>query len=654
MTANKSFSPKQWANINTAEQIRTVANRIVEMSIDITSGYNRWRNIAFGISLEMGEEGRGIFHDISRLNAKYDYKECDKLYDDCIRRLHSSNNHSGISIASFFGYAKEAGVDIRIGSAKEGKNIPDRNITPAYEGANATPCKTEDVADLANLANSANLAPEHEIPEEAIPLPTFSNKVADNLPPIFKDITALGKTPTECDMLLLASITILSGAFPEVFAIYDEMRVYANLFTFLVANAASGKGRTTACLKLVSLIEEEVREINKQEVDDYQQQLAEMRAMGSKKVAAMPMPKEPPYRSMLIPANCSSTAIYQALHDNHDQGITFETEADSLANTLKSDYGNFSDGLRKGFHHEDITYRRRKENEHVEIRNPKWTVFLTGTPGQVSNLIPSPENGLFSRFLFMKVDIPAKWHNVFSKAKRTIDEEMEAIGKRVFGIHQRLAAYKNEAPKAGTSGSKGIQFELTDAQGERFNEYFDNLVEEYKNMLGRDFVASIYRLGLSTFRIAMVLSIARQEVAVQDPVSFTGGTPSIPSTIICLDEDLESAITIAETLLQHAARIFSTLMPGKEEDGIMGIRLSPKSERLFECLPNKFNRQAVLATGKKLGIPQRTAEKYVGEYVNKHGLCKRTGNGEYEKVKSSENKVDTPTSQDATTQPSAS
>lgn len=143
-------------------------------------------------------------------------------------------------------------------------------------------------------------------------------------------------------------------------------------------------------------------------MDDYQQQLADLRALGNKKSVAMPMPKEPPYRSMLIPANCSSTAIYQALHDNHDQGITFETEADSLANTLKSDYGNFSDGLRKGFHHEDITYRRRKENEHVEIHNPKWTVYLTGTPGQVNNLIPSPENGLFSRFLFMKVDIPAK------------------------------------------------------------------------------------------------------------------------------------------------------------------------------------------------------------------------------------------------------
>lgn len=611
MTINKSFSPKQWANINTAEQIRTVTNRIVEMGIDITAGYNRWRNIAFGISLEMGEEGRSFFHDISRFYADYNHKECDKLYDDCIKRLKSNSNHSGISIASFFGYAKEAGVNITMGVANSTKNAISTNI-----------------ANDANLANSANDANT----EEPIPLPTFSDKVATNLPPIFKDITTLGKTPTEKDMLLLASITILSGAFPEVFAIYDDMRVYPNLFTFLVANAASGKGRTSACLKLVSPIEQEIREANKLEVDDYQQQLADLRALGNKKSVAMPMPKEPPYRSMLIPANCSSTAIYQALHDNHDQGITFETEADSLANTLKSDYGNFSDGLRKGFHHEDITYRRRKENEHVEIHNPKWTVYLTGTPGQVNNLIPSPENGLFSRFLFMKVDIPAKWHNVFSKAKRTIDEEMEAIGKRVFRIHQHLVASKRMKPKTGQSYSNDILFELTDAQGEQFNKYFESLVEEYKNMLGRDFVASIYRLGLSTFRIAMVLSIARLEETLSES-STTSISENATTSIICRDEDLDNAITIADTLMQHAAKIFATLMPNKEEDGTLGIKLSPKSERLFENLPDKFNRQTVLSIGKKLGIPQRTAEKYVGEYVNKHGLCKRTGNGEYEKVK---------------------
>lgn len=611
-----SFNPIQWAQASKADQIRTVANRIVEMNIDITEGYKKWLNIAFGFSQELGEEGRSIFHDISRLNAGYKYEECDKLYSNCIKRLHDTTNHSGITIASFFKYAKEAGIDIKVVPSHD--NIAGNGNFASL----ANPAKGANMANMAMAPNTATAingttaeaGVEHEV-AEAIPLPTFCDKITGSLPLIFKDISSLGKTLTEKDMLLLASITILSGVFPEVYAIYDSSKVYANLFTFLVANAASGKGRTTSCLKLVSLIEQEVREANKQEMDDYQQELADIRAMG-KKASGMPLPKEPPYRSLMIPANSSSTAIYQALHDNHDQGITFETEADSLANTLKSDYGNFSDGLRKGFHHEDINYRRRKENEHVEIHNPKWTVYLTGTPGQVPNLIPSAENGLFSRFLFMKVDIPAKWHNVFSKSTRTIDEEMEAIGKRVYDIHLILKKKKQG----------GIEFKLTEEQEDKFNDFFNKLVEEYKDMLGRDFVANIYRMGLSAYRIAMILSITRLE-----------GATCLPDCIICKDEDLECALIIADTLMQHAARIFSTLLPNKEGDDVMGIKLSPKSEKLFAALPASFNRQMVLAAAQKLGIAKRTAEKYVGEYVSRYNLCKRVDNGKYEKVDLAEN-----------------
>lgn len=156
-------------------------------------------------------------------------------------------------------------------------------------------------------------------------------------------------------------------------------------------------------------------------------------------------------------------------------------------------------------------------------------------------------------------------------------------------------------PKTGQSYSNDILFELTDAQGEQFNKYFDSLVEEYKNMLGRDFVASIYRLGLSTFRIAMVLSIARLEETLSES-STTSISENATTSIICRDEDLDNAITIADTLMQHAAKIFATLMPNKEEDGTLGIKLSPKSERLFENLPDKFNRQTVLSIGKSLAF----------------------------------------------------
>ncbi len=614
-----SFEPIQWAKVSKAEQIRTVANLIVEMNIDITEGYNNWRNIAFGISLELGEEGRSIFHDISRFNAGYKYEECDKLYSNCIKRLHDTTDHSGITIASFFKYAKEAGIDIKV-APSQGNMVSNGNIashTNYTKGANLANHAIASNAPTATNSSTQKSGVEHEV-AETIPLPTFSDKIKNLLSPILVSAIVLGRTVTEKDMLLLGSLAALSVAFPEVFAIYDSFKVFTNLYVFNVARAATGKGMVRACLKLLSLIEQEVREANKQEMDNYQQELADIRAMG-KKASGIPLPKEPPYRSSMIPANSSTTAIYQALHDNNDQGITFETEADSLANTLKSDYGNFSDGLRKGFHHEDITYRRRKENEHVEIHNPKWTVYLTGTPGQVANLIPSAENGLFSRFLFMLVDIPAKWHNVFSKSTRTIDEEMEAIGKRVYDIH--LLLKKKEG---------GIEFHLTEEQEGKFNDFFNKLVEEYKDMLGRDFVANIYRMGLSAYRIAMILSITRLE-----------GSTSLPDCIICKDEDLECALIIADTLMQHAARIFSTLLPNKEGDNATGIRLSPKSEKLFAALPASFTRQMVLAAAQKLGIAKRTAEKYVGEYVSKYNLCKRVDNGKYEKVDTTENQVET-------------
>lgn len=613
-----SFNPIQWAKVSKAEQIRTVANLIVEMNIDITEGYNNWRNIAFGISLELGEEGRSIFHDISRFNAGYKYEECDKLYSNCIKRLHDTTDHSGITIASFFKYAKEAGIDIKV-APSQGNMVSNGNIashTNYTKGANLANHAIASNASTATNSSTQKSGVEHEV-AETIPLPTFSDKIKNLLSPILVSAIVLGRTVTEKDMLLLGSLAALSVAFPEVFVIYDGFKVFTNLYVFNVARAATGKGMVRACLKLLSLIEQEVREANKQEMDNYQQELADIRAMG-KKASGIPLSKEPPYRSSMIPANSSTTAIYQALHDNNDQGITFETEADSLANTLKSDYGNFSDGLRKGFHHEDITYRRRKENEHVEIHNPKWTVYLTGTPGQVANLIPSAENGLFSRFLFMLVDIPAKWHNVFSKSTRTIDEEMEAIGKRVYDIH--LLLKKKEG---------GIEFHLTEEQEGKFNDFFNKLVEEYKDMLGRDFVANIYRMGLSAYRIAMILSITRLE-----------GSTSLPECIICKDEDLECALIIADTLMQHAARIFSTLLPSKEGDDVMGIKLSPKSEKLFAALPASFNRQMVLAAAQKLGIAKRTAEKYVGEYVSRYNLCKRVDNGKYEKVDLAENQQD--------------
>mgnify|MGYP006392419783 CR=1 FL=1 len=82
-------------------------------------------------------------------------------------------------------------------------------------------------------------------------------------------------------------------------------------------------------------------------------------------------PQEPPIKTLLIPANSSATSVYQVLNDNSGTGLMFETKGDTLANTFKSDYGNFSDGFRKAFHHEMISYTRRKDREFVELAKPR-------------------------------------------------------------------------------------------------------------------------------------------------------------------------------------------------------------------------------------------------------------------------------------------
>jgi hypothetical protein len=89
--------------------------------------------------------------------------------------------------------------------------------------------------------------------------------------------------------------------------------------------------------------------------------------------------------ALLIPANNSATAVFQILNDNNGAGLMFETEGDTLSQTFKSEHGNYSDGFRKAFHHEKISYLRRKDSEFVELENPLLSALLSGPP-QVSAL----------------------------------------------------------------------------------------------------------------------------------------------------------------------------------------------------------------------------------------------------------------------------
>lgn len=77
-----------------------------QINIDITGDYNQWVRIGFAIASKYGDAGEDYFHHISSFSAKYDRKDCSRQYRYCLR------NKPGISISTFYYYAKQAGISI--------------------------------------------------------------------------------------------------------------------------------------------------------------------------------------------------------------------------------------------------------------------------------------------------------------------------------------------------------------------------------------------------------------------------------------------------------------------------------------------------------------------------------------------------------------
>jgi len=100
----KTVKPKNY--IHTASKFDKVMSRI---DTDITGGYHQWRDIGFAIASEFGEQGRSYYHHVSSYSAQYDAKTTDKQYSYCLRQFSGA---AAIKIATFYYYAKIAGIDV--------------------------------------------------------------------------------------------------------------------------------------------------------------------------------------------------------------------------------------------------------------------------------------------------------------------------------------------------------------------------------------------------------------------------------------------------------------------------------------------------------------------------------------------------------------
>ena len=575
----KIFNPKEWLEVpkeqpkptsnKATTNVVAVANNDIEnyitaiehAGVDITDNYATWRDLGFAFAEEYGESGRDYFHRISKNYSGYDIKECDAQFDKCL----NAKGH-GITIATFYHHAHKMGIK---------------------------PIKQQHINEVAT-----NVATVVDEPKQS--MPTITETVYSNLPQFLQQVVNPASSPEEKDILLLGALTAFSACFPKLFGIYDQRKVYSNLYLFVTAPASAGKGRLNQIKNLVEPVHKLKREQAKVLKQQFQTETATYN-MNKGKDENLEKPSKPPERMLFIPANNSVTGVYQLISDNEGKGLIFETEGDTLAQAFKSDYGNYSDGFRKAFHHETISYYRRTDREYVDIEKPCLSTVLSGTPKQVATLIPNAENGLFSRFMFYYMNIKPTWKNVFQNNNTiSLDDYYNQLGNEFLGLYKTL---KNNPE---------IEVQLSKSQQEQFNTFFESLQTKYINLQPEEYIATIRRLGLIAFRLMMLFTAFR---IMEDG--------DVNATKECEDVDFENAITIISILVKHSSKVFNDL-PIKQK---VTKRLNRK-ERFLEHLPKQFNRQDYLDLATKQSIPHKTAEGYITKFVEA-GLIHREAHNAY-------------------------
>jgi hypothetical protein len=436
--------------------------------------------------------------------------------------------------------------------------------------------------------------------------PIIPQSVYDNLPPILFESCQAFTQERERDVFLTGALAIISGCLPNVSGLYGGSVVYPSLFSFILAPAASGKGALKFAKALADKYHNKTLALSLDDKKIYEENLSAYKTLkGKGKLEpGQEMPMPPKFKVVFIPANTSNAKIMQHLDWNDGRGIICETEADTLGQTFKNDWGSYSDMLRKSFHHERISKSIKTDGEYLEVENPQLAVALSGTPKQVFNIISSAEDGLFSRFIFYVFKTDAVWLDPSPKGNPVnLTDYFTTQSKLVLKL---VEFYERDE----------LILYLTEEQWERFNPIFSSFLEQINTFVSEDALSIVKRLGLILYRFCMIFTAIRKFA-----------TNDYHKEIYCSDIDFETALTLTKTYIQHSVIMFTNL---PKQVGQGPFKSGENKKKFFDALPNNFQRKEAIEIGKKFDIQERSVGNFLKSCLGKYLTQPKTGF--YEKV----------------------
>ena len=602
------------------ESLCRLTEAVEAAGADIAPTYLEYVQLSFAIATDCGEAGRDFFHRLCRVSPKYQREHAERVFSNA---LHTQRGE--VHLGTAFHLAEATGVSICI------EEMPKHPT--GTKGTAGTARKFPPHTGAYNKVGNDNISEEREGEEELLPgsepqhqLPTFPE---NDWPEFLQRIIKAGSSPIQHDIMLLGALTALGACMSRhVRCLYGGKYHHPSLQCFVVAPSASGKGILSYIRLLVEPIHDEIRKEVTIQRKEYKKEKAEYDAMGKERTKKE-APQMPPNRMFLISGNNTGTGILQNIMDSDGTGLICEAEADTLSTAIGSDHGHWSDTLRKAFDHDRLSYNRRTDQEYREVKKSYLSVLLSGTPAQVKPLIPSTENGLFSRQLFYYMHGIWTWINQFESGETDLEAIFTSIGLE----------WKKQLDQMKTHGLHTLR--LTDEQKQEFNALFADLF--FRSGLANDneMSSSIARLAVNTCRIMAEIAMIRA-LECDQPYQFKGSSAPLltPDKEIAADnikdgiitrwdvtitaEDFHAVLELVTPLYRHATHILSFL-PSTE----VKHRANADRDALFEIMGNQFTRTQLLEQAEKMKIKPNTALSWLNRLIKKGLLINTDDKGVY-------------------------
>lgn len=586
------------------ESLRRLTEAVETAGADIAPTYAEYVQLAFAIATDCGEAGREFFHRLCRTSAKYQREHAERIFSNAL-----TTRHGEVHLGTAFHLAEMANVKLcntevmnNRRNTENTENTPSQVLTHAHVYNKVENDEPDESEELLNGSD----------PNQ--PLPTFPEA---DWPKILLLIMSYATSPTQRDVMLLGALTAIGASMERyVRCPYAGKLQSPCLQSFIVAPSASGKGILSLIRLLVEPIHDEIRQQVATEVKAYKKEKAAYDVMGKErsKVEAPQMPKN---RMFLISGNNTGTGILQNIMDANGTGLICETEADTISAAIGSEYGHWSDTLRKAFDHDRLSYNRRTDQEYREVKKSYLSVLLSGTPAQVKPLIPSTENGLFSRQLFYYMHGIWAWINQFESGEADLEAIFTDIGLE----------WKKQLDLMKTHGVHTLR--LTDEQKQEFNALFSDLF--FRSGLANDneMSSSIARLAVNTCRIMAEVAMIRA-LECDQPYQFKNSSIHLltPDKEIATDnikddiitrwdvtitaEDFKAVLELVTPLYRHATHILSFL-PSTE----VKHRANADRDALFEAMGNQFTRAQLSEQATIMKIKPNTAFGWLNRLIKK-------------------------------------